>query len=522
MSPQVPEPTPSHFAPRGEPLVPLLRAEQGVADPEALGTWHSALSNALSADVPHDLLGLWLYPSQGGAILLGPEALAQDDLAIPLPAPQVPPAQIAVIEAIIHDAGYGSVVGLPIRSGRRDVGLMLVAALRPSCYGDAARATLENVARQLSPMLGRMSRQWGVPAPDGAEPRATCVASLVDAVAQAGTRAGSPQLYVAELGRALEPLLPHDHVELLVADGGGERAYRLGQHAGGALWSDPSLALDRQLLDLERLFGARQTLLIGDTYRSPHWPRGYFTVEDPAGAELRSIVGVRVRGSHGVSAFLLAGSASAEMYREDDAALLDRVGRLIGAQVTLLVTMAASVALPPGAQPKVAPVPAGGGVVESPSLLEAAELFAIGSDFAEATQRATDLAARLLPFDDIHFALRLSEGDRVVLIAPGERRPLPDLPLIPVAGTALAAVLQGEIPHSFVVVEGEARLLVPLRVAGRVHGALVLTARHPAILREVHIRPAQQLADIVACHFELLRRTALLPPPYLPGWKKLR
>jgi hypothetical protein len=27
---------------------------------------------------------------------------------------------------------------------------------------------------------------------------------------------------------------------------------------------------------------------------------------------------------------------------------------------------------------------------------------------------------------------------------------------------------------------------------------------------------------VVACHLELLRRTALLPPPYLPGWKKVR
>ena len=72
------------------------------------------------------------------------------------------------------------------------------------------------------------------------------------------------------------------------------------------------------------------------------------------------------------------------------------------------------------------------------------------------------------------------------------------------------------------LVEGEARLLVPLRVAGRIHGALVLTARPPAVLREAHLRPAQQLADIVAAHLELLRRTALLPAPYMPGWKKVR
>jgi len=91
-----------------------------------------------------------------------------------------------------------------------------------------------------------------------------------------------------------------------------------------------------------------------------------------------------------------------------------------------------------------------------------------------------------------------------------------------VAGTTLAAVLQGEIPNAFALVEGEARLVVPLRVAGRVHGALVLTARRPAVLREAHLGPAQQLADVIACHLELLRRTALLPPPYLPGWKKVR
>ncbi|MGH7535808.1 MAG: hypothetical protein ACREMG_09495, partial [Gemmatimonadales bacterium] len=118
------------------------------------------------------------------------------------------------------------------------------------------------------------------------------------------------------------------------------------------------------------------------------------------------------------------------------------------------------------------------------------------------------------------YAIRLSEGDRVVLVEPGETRPLPDLPLIPVAGTALADVLQGQRPDAFALVEGEARLVIPLRVAGRIHGALVFTAAPPAVLREVHIPIALQLADVVAPHLELLRRAALLPPPYLPGWKR--
>ena len=77
----------------GEPLVPILRVEEGVADADALATWHQALSNALAPDVPHDLLALWLFPISGDAVLLGPEALAQDELQVPLPSPQLQPQQ---------------------------------------------------------------------------------------------------------------------------------------------------------------------------------------------------------------------------------------------------------------------------------------------------------------------------------------------------------------------------------------------------------------------------------------------
>src|SRR5215213_5112856 len=90
----------------GEPLVPLLRVEQGLADPEALATWYSALTNALAIDLPHDLLGLWLYPAHGGVVLIGPEALAQDDLEVPLPSPQLEPSRLALLEDIVRDAGY--------------------------------------------------------------------------------------------------------------------------------------------------------------------------------------------------------------------------------------------------------------------------------------------------------------------------------------------------------------------------------------------------------------------------------
>jgi hypothetical protein len=83
-------------------------------------------------------------------------------------------------------------------------------------------------------------------------------------------------------------------------------------------------------------------------------------------------------------------------------------------------------------------------------------------------------------------------------------------------------VIAGELPTLFGLVEGEARLIVPLRVAGRVQGAIVFTAEPPAVLNPAHLEPAQRLADVVAPHLELLRRAAMLPQPFRPGWKRER
>ena len=210
-----------------------------------------------------------------------------------------------------------------------------------------------------------------------------------------------------------------------------------------------------------------------------------------------------------MNAFLLAASIGADLYGEADAALLMRVASFIGPQVTLLVTAAGNGELASKSQ------------LQGPDYLAQAALFlATGTEMGEATRRVSELAAAFIPFDHLRFAIRLSEGDRVVLMEPGEKRPLPDLPLVPVSGTPLGEVLNAERAAAFHVVDGESRLIVPLRVGGRVHGALILGAGTPALLREEHLAPAQQLADILAPHLELLRRAALLPQPFLPGWKR--
>jgi hypothetical protein len=289
---------------------------------------------------------------------------------------------------------------------------------------------------------------------------------------------------------------------------GGGSLYRLGEHLGGQLWTDPSLVLESTSLDLASLAGSHGRVLLGDAGRDSRWPRGYFTATEPAGAELRAVVGARSTGPTRLTSYLLLGSVGPDLYDEADAELLGRVAALIAPQVALLVEQSARDREAP-------PEPA------LPSrLLEIGEVLALGTDPKEATRRVAELAGRVLPFDELHFALRLSEGDRVVLLDPGERRPLPDLASVPVAGTALGQVLQGELPHLFALAQGEARLIVPLRVAGRVHGALVLTAAPPAVLNRAHVEPAQRLADVIAPHLELLRRAAMLPPPFRPGWKR--
>src|SRR3712207_3660285 len=107
MSEPGPQASAESLPPTGsEPLVPILSVDDGQVDPVALSTWHQALSNTVAIEVPHDLMGLWLYPSAGGAVLIGPEELAEDDLVVPLPGPHLKPEQLSEIESIVLNAGY--------------------------------------------------------------------------------------------------------------------------------------------------------------------------------------------------------------------------------------------------------------------------------------------------------------------------------------------------------------------------------------------------------------------------------
>jgi hypothetical protein len=475
-------------------------------------------------------MGLWLYPSQGGIVLLGPEELAEDDLAVPLPAPHLKPEQLGLVEAIVLGAGYGSATCLPIRFGKRDVALLLVANLEPGRYGPAERVLLQCVAQRIAPMLGRIARQW-TPADGSTSRQQERIAGLLEAVALANRDAVTPQRFLAGVTHALAPLLPHDHVELLVPDPSGDQYLRLGDHAGGPLWTDPSLIISREHLDVAGIFDSQTKLLVSDTYEDDRWPRGFLTAAESNGADVRSIVGARLGLGGPLLAYLLVGSVGPELYGADDLELLVLLAGLIAPQVAGFLrqqepprssdsTRGRRFDDAPGkpfdsAQGKqTEPRP----LIQAPprdtsaeSYFRIASLLATTSDPAAATRLIAEEGAGLLPFDKLTFALRLTEDDRVILLEPGERRALCDLPPVAVTGTALAPVLQDQVPSAFAVTRGGSRLIVPLRVQGRIRGALVFSGAAPSALTESHLAPAQRLADSVAAHLELLRSAAVPP-----------
>ena len=479
------------------PLVPLLLPGEESADAETLETWYLALSNAVSSDLPHDLLAVWLYPASGGVALIAPAALAADQLTVPVP-PDITPAAIGLLEEIIRDAGYPSVMAEVVRLGDRETGLLLFAALREDVYGERGRAMAAGVAAHLAPMFNRLARRWGQP--DEPPPTEDAGSSAVHAVARMIGTTDNPRDFALALRTTLAPLLPADRLEILVPGTSPEQWYRLSEHPGGPLWSDPELIVSRSRLDVPGLFGVNDSVLIADI--GPN--------ADVMPPPVRALAGVWLTTGGRTTGALLLGSAEPGRYGEGDVRLLADIAGLVGIRVESFVA-AGNLQLVRSHLATLRAVPS--------HLGRLADMLSTTGDSAEATRRFAAEAKGLLAFERLHFALQLTEEDRVAILAPGEARALPDLPLTPVAGTGLGRVVRGELANLLVRAEQRTDLIVGLRVGGRVIGAMVLTGDATRFGRG-DMETAQQLADMVAPHLELLRRTAMAPPPLMPGWKR--
>lgn len=211
---------------------------------------------------------------------------------------------------------------------------------------------------------------------------------------------------------------------------------------------------------------------------------------------MRAVLGTELRIAEAPPAWLLVGGAAPNSFRPADRDTLARMAPVVALRVHGLrqhlateVGQAQLHALQ-STQPKAARLVA---------------LLSATQHWGDATRQFEREVLEALGYRAVQFTLRLGE-DRVVTIHPGELRPLADLLPEPLELSPVAGVLRGTAP--FVVHgEGGSTLAVPLRIGGRPVGAMELLqgesgAAHP-------VTAAQQFADVIAPHLELLRRSAL-------------
>jgi hypothetical protein len=200
------------------------------------------------------------------------------------------------------------------------------------------------------------------------------------------------------------------------------------------------------------------------------------------------------------------GSIGPDLYGAEDVELLVLLGGLILPQIVEFLRASEA--------PK--PLAPASPAAATELLFKIANALATMTDAATATRLIAIEGAGILPFDELAFALKLTDSDRLVVLRPGERRAA----LMLAAETPMAQVLSGGLPYAAAEDSGRSRLFVPLRIAGRVHGALIFTAALTCAWNEVQVDGAQRLSDIVAANLHLLRRSAFRAPPYVPGWKR--
>ncbi len=468
-------------------IVPLPSPDEAVDDPQVLVAWYDALVNLVATEIPHDLLALWAYPPHSEPVLIGPEALAEDDVRIPLPSPRIARPPLDLLEEMVEDAGYASAVALPVRYGRFDVGLLLVASFPPFSDPALARARLNVVAHRLGSGVARIAD------PAGEVYCAANPAEVLARIAGAGSSAAPPVQYARVLSAALNAVLPHDRLDLLVPGASPEQHYVMSRHGEGSLWSDPTLIVGREILDPPALVSGL-SVIVPDARveaRLSAWRSGE--------SEVRSVIGARLITGERLTGYLLLSHSAPGVYDATDAELLMRAAPMVAARVEAQVQ---------AHQLRVLRSQLGSSNAIPNQLRRMATVLASRGNFADALYECVAEATALLPFHRVRFAVRAGAEDdaRVAIVIPGEQRAFADLPLVPVRDQLLEKVIAGEVPHGVSGGQMDIELVFPLRVSGVVIGAMLLTTSTPDAFTRSHLALAQQVADSIAPWLELERR----------------
>ncbi len=470
-----------------ELVVPVPGPEESLRETSVLTTWYEALSNVVGVAMPHDLLAIWHFPVSGGAALVGPAALAEDELRIPLPQPRIGAPQLALLEAVIRDAGYGSVSCFACRTERDDVGLLLVASFAHDMHDPDTRERFAAVARRIAPTLARLAdpdRPDVVPYPE---------TGVVDAIAAATRVAHTPRAFARGVSLAFDRLIPHERLDIFVPGASPEQVYRLSAHDEGGLWSDSTLIVPRDLFDPSAAFGVREVVLLDDALTEGGWT-GW--AESDRHSAVRSTLGVRLVVGERVVGYLLLGGDTVGIYDAHDAELLHRLAPWIASRVEGLVQ---------AHQLKIIRAQLGSANAIPTQLRRMATILATVPDFSTGLREYMAEATALLPFHRVRLALRTDQPDRVVVLVPGDHRHLGEITSTPVGNPVVSKVIAGEVPHGVMGGGAEIELVFPLRAGGSIGGALILTTGAADAFTRLHLAMAQQVADGIAPWVELLR-----------------
>ena len=480
----------SDSAPRNL-LVPVIDLTSGLPDPVAIASWHMALSNLVGAELPHQLFGLWLYPEKGGVVLLGPDALAQDNLTIPEPDPHLTQDQLFELEDTLRQAKYASAAAIPVRTETRDVGLILLGTFESGTYDASAARLLRQLAAKLAPTLRALGTM--VTAPTAQPPASGGGADFAETPLTVVNDAPTGPELVRRLSGLLHPHVPHDRLEILAYANGIRAAIPLSGLSGRRRWGAATSTWGDVIKLLNEFMGEGATATIANlAAEAPGLtlPGGH--------GRIGSVLGARLSLGGDAVGMIVVGHAAQDLYRDRDETILAQVGRVVAPRIAAIRLESEAQALRGQLE-----------VLQAPSLpvLRAAESLAGTAHLGEALHRFASEIREVVPHAALRFHLRVSE-DEAVELTPDGIRPLPDLPLQTVAELGARAVLDGERPWTLVHRHESEGLAVALKVAGRIIGAMTLEASHFEGARDA-AAIALQFAAVIAPHLELVRRGSL-------------
>jgi hypothetical protein len=296
-----------------------------------LTTWHEALRGTVGNLMPTDLLACWLYPSRGGSVLVGPPALAADNLEPPPAEPLVAQEALFALEDRIVRSGYRSVMAVPIRAEMQDVGLLVSASFSDDAYSLGSQRTLHRVASQLAASFRRLASQpWVIPGPAGEE-RIAVVAGVTEGLLDAMTRGRDGSELVQLCSDALANQIPHDRLELLAVAPAPDCWALVGlDRAAAPRWRvepDSCDAID----GLVHHFGGRELLRVGDLRTiDGSWPA---SADHRSAERIRSVLAARLEVAGEFVGWLCLASETVDWFRDEDEAAARLAARILAPRV---------------------------------------------------------------------------------------------------------------------------------------------------------------------------------------------